>query len=157
MKCKYVYKGKTFESEADLDEFLLINNELKGKDSVFQKWSKQQDSVYRKIKESNDAAYNAEKRGEITTTEEQGEPEDTDNVRGTGRYKSITELIHEIRIIDSNQEEHPLFPIYDGDNYWNHQWDKYRMGNFDEKVMAQVPFIEDLLEKVGDSYKPVTD
>lgn len=157
MKCRYEYKGKTFKSEADLDEFLLINDALKGSDSVFSRWSKQQDSVYRKIKSANDAAFDAEKKGDIVTVENQGEPEDTDNIRGKGNYKSITELIHQIRIKDSEGEEHPLFPIYDSDNYWSKQWEKYRNGEFDSKVMAQVPFIEDLLTKVGDQYQPVKD
>ena len=157
MKCRYEYKGKTFKSEADLDEFLLISNALKGTDSVFSRWSKQQDSVYRRIKNANDAAFNAEKKGNIITVENQGEPEDTDNIRGKGNYKSITELIHQIRVRDNEGGEHPLFPIYDSDNYWSKQWEKYRNGEYDAKVMAQVPFIEDLLTKVGDQYQPVKD
>lgn len=157
MKCRFEYKGRTFESEADLDEFLLISEALNGTDSVFSRWSKQQDSVYRKIKESNDRVFNAEKKGDIVITKNEGEPEDTDNIKGKGNYKSITELIHEIRIKDSEGEEHPLFPIYDGDNYWGKQWEKYRNGEYDSKVMAQVPFIEDLLTKVGNQYQPVKD
>lgn len=160
MKCKYVYKGVKFETEADLDEFLLISKALKGSDSVFQsgKWSKIQDSIYRKIKESNNSVYEAEKSGKITVLEEQGEPEDTDNIKGNGQYLSITELIHKIRTIDSQGEEHPLFPIFDSNNYWNKQWDKYRLGSYeDKKVQAQIPFIEDLIPKIGNQLQPVTD
>lgn len=158
MKCRFNYKGKIFQSEAELDEILLIENALKGSDVVFSKqWSEEQNSIYNKIRASNEKVYQAEKAGEITTIENQGEPDDIDNIKGTGKYKSITELIHEIRTTDENGEEHPLFPIYNGDNYWNNQWEKYRNGQFDSKVTAQIPFVEDLLTKIGDTYQPVRD
>jgi hypothetical protein len=87
-----------------------------------------------------------------------------DGIKGNGRYKSITELIHEIRTIDSNGEEHPLFPIFIEDNYWNGvnnsggQLEKYRQGRYDDpKVVAQIPFVEDLIPKVGGQLQPVTD
>lgn len=159
MKCKYIYKGRTFESEADLDEFLLINENLKESDLVFQYGNKLQKSINKQISKSNESVEKAIKRGEISLIEESGEPEDTDNLKGNGTYLSITELIHKIRTIDSQGEEHPLFPIYDGDNYWNEQWKKYQSGNYDEKIMAQIPFIEDLLYeyKSGDTYLAIKD
>ena len=158
MKCKYVYKGIRFESEADLDNYLLISKALKGSDIVFQSGKSIQDSIYRKIEKANNTVYEAEKSGKITTITEQGEPEDTDNLKGNGQYLSITELIHNIRTVDQQGEEHPLFPIFDGDNYWNKQWDKYRLGSYeDKKVQAQIPFVEDLIPKVGNQLQPVTD
>ena len=166
MKCKFIYNNRVFESEADLDEYLIVTTALKPSlgDIVFKNWSKQQLSTYDKIQSSEKAVEEAIKRGEIKTSEEQGEPEDMDGIKGNGRYKSITELIHEIRTVDSNGEEHPLFPIFIEDNYWNGvnnsggQLEKYRQGRYDDpKVAAQIPFVEDLIPKVGGQLQPVTD
>lgn len=166
MKCKYVYNNRVFESEADLDEYLLVTTALKPSlgDAVFKNWSKQQLSVLDTINGSDKKVDNAIKAGEIKVPEEQGEPEDMDGLKGNGRYKSITELIHEIRTIDSDGQEHPLFPIFIEDNYWNGpnnsggQLEKYRQGKYtDPKVAVQIPFVKDLIPKIGDQLQPVTD
>lgn len=166
MKCKYVYNNRVFESEADLDEYLLVTTALKPSlgDAVFKNWSKQQLSVLDTINGSDKKVDNAIKAGEIKVPEEQGEPEDMDGLKGNGRYKSITELIHEIRTIDSDGQEHPLFPIFIEDNYWNGpnnsggQLEKYRQGKYaDPKVAVQIPFVNDLIPKIGDQLQPVTD
>ena len=161
MKCKYVYNNRVFESEADLDEYLLVTTALKPSlgDAVFKNWSKQQLSVLDTINGSDKKVDNAIKAGEIKVPEEQGEPEDMDGLKGNGRYKSITELIHEIRTIDSDGQEHPLFPIFIEDNYWNGpnnsggQLEKYRQGKYtDPKVAVQIPFVNDLIPKIGDQF-----
>ena len=166
MKCKYVYNNRVFESEADLDEYLLVTSALKPSlgDIVFKNWSKQQLTTLDKINGSNKVVEDAIERGEVKAPEEEGEPEDMDGLKGNGRYKSITELIHEIRTIDSNGQEHPLFPIFIEDNYWNGpnnsggQLEKYRQGKYDDpKVAVQIPFVEDLIPKVGGQLQPVTD
>ena len=166
MKCKYVYNNRVFESEADLDEYLLITSALKPTlgDIVFKNWSKRQLSVLDTINNSNRRVDAAIKSGEIKISEEQGEPEDTDKLKGNEHYKSITELIHEIRTIDSDGQEHPLFPIFVEDNYWNGsnnsggQLDKYRQGRYDDpKVAIQIPFVEDLIPKIDGQLQPVTD
>lgn len=166
MKCKYVYNNRVFESEADLDEYLLVTSALKPTlgDIVFKNWSKRQLSVLDTINNSNKRVDDAIKSGEIKFSEEQGEPEDTDKLKGNEHYKSITELIHEIRTIDSDGQEHPLFPIFVEDNYWNGpnnsggQLDKYRQGRYDDpKVAIQIPFVEDLIPKINGQLQPVTD
>ena len=87
MKCKFIYNNRVFESEADLDEYLIVTTALKPSlgDIVFKNWSKQQLSTYDKIQSSEKAVEEAIKRGEIKTSEEQGEPEDMDGIKGNGR------------------------------------------------------------------------
>jgi hypothetical protein len=43
MKCKFIYNNRVFESEADLDEYLIVTTALKPSlgDIVFKNWSKQ--------------------------------------------------------------------------------------------------------------------
>ena len=165
MKCKYIYNNRIFESEAALDEYLIVTSALKPflGDVVFKNWSKQQLATLEKINQSNKIVEEAMDRGEIKIQNEEGEPDDMDGLKGNTTYKSITELIHEIRTKDSNGEEHPLFPIFISNNYWNGQnnsggqLDKYRQGKYDDpKVEVQVPFLEDLV-KVNGELKPVTD
>ena len=171
MNCVYEYNGLTFKSELELDHYLLFNKTRRSRlgDAVFKeqhKWSDEQKSIDDKLRESAEGYDKAQSTKQIKESNDGGEPSDLDPVRTkpNSRYKSITDIIHQLQQ-PKNGELHPVFPLFEGDNYWNGtpanpvgQLDLYRQGRFDhENVIDQIPFVKDLLEPLGNSYKQVTD
>lgn len=159
MNCKWEYKGQVFTSEAALDEYLLSVKALQPKlgDIVF-KLSTHQQAILNRIKEKEKLV----EKANIKEVIEPG-PDGEGDIEVSGGFKHVTALLHEIRRVNDSGENSPLYPIFIGDNYWNGtetsegQKSLYRRGDFSNpKVQAQIPFIEDLLEKEGNSYKKVT-
>lgn len=170
MTCRYEYNGFTFKSELELDHYLLFNKNTSKNvfgDAVFKlkHASDEQILIDEKLEESSNEYNRAEGTKQVNDSKgEEGEPSDLDNVRAKGRYKSITDIIHELQQ-PKNGELNPVFPLFKPDNYWNGtpanpvgQLELYRTGQFNhENVIDQIPFVQDLLEPRGNSFKEVTN
>ena len=168
MTCKYEYNGLTFNSELELDEYLLFHNDLRNKlgDAAFKKtenskWSEQQNQVHEALEKASDLYEKGEKSNKITELSEEGEPSDLDPIKASGDYRSITDIIHQMKGPDGN----PVFPVFVAENYWEGteanpggQKQLYRDGKYDDpKIQAQLPFIDDLLPKINGIPQKVTD
>lgn len=170
MTCQYIYKGLTFKSELELDHYLLFNkNTSKNvfKDAVFKlkHGSDEQILIDERLEESSNEYQKAVNTKQVGKEfKEDGEPSDLDNIETNGRYKSITDLIHNLWQ-SKDGELHRVFPKFEPDNYWNGtpanpigQLELYRRGQFNhENVVDQIPFVKDLLTPQGSSYAKVTD
>ena len=171
MSCVYEYNGLTFKSELELDHYLLFNKTRRSRlgDAVFKeqhKWSDEQKNIDDKLSESAKDYDKARNTKQINDSKEGGEPSDLDPIgtKKDSRYKSITDIIHKLQQ-PKNGELHPVFPIFQPEEYWNGsvanpigQLQLYRQGQFNhENVIDQIPFVQDLLEKEGNSFKPVTN
>ena len=171
MSCVYEYNGLTFKSELELDHYLLFNKTRRSRlgDAVFKeqhKWSDEQKNIDDKLSESARDYDKARNTKQINESKEGGEPSDLDPIgtKSNSRYKSITDVIHQLQQ-PKNGELHPVFPLFNGDNYWNGtvanpvgQLQLYREGKFNhENVIDQIPFVQNLLTKRGDSFEEVTD
>ena len=171
MNCVYEYNGLTFKSELELDHYLLFNKTRKSRlgDAVFKEqrsWSDEQKSIDDKLTESAKEYEKAHNTKQLNESKDEGEPSDLDPIKTSqnSKYKSITDIIHKLQQ-PKNGELHPVFPLFKGDNYWNGtpanpigQLELYRQGQFDhENVIDQIPFVKDLLEPFGNSYKKVTE
>jgi hypothetical protein len=104
MTCKYEYNGLTFNSELELDEYLLFHSKRKSKlgDSVFKKseqatWSEEQNIIHDKLDKARLQFEKGENTNKIKIEAEEGEPTDLDPVKAFGDYKSITDIIHALR------------------------------------------------------------
>lgn len=170
MTCRYEYNGLTFKSELELDHYLLFNKNTSKNvfgDAVFKlkHASDEQILIDEKLEESSNEYDRAVGTKQVNDSKgEEGEPSDLDNVRARGRYKSITDIIHNLWS-PKNGELHRVFPKFEPDNYWNGtpanpvgQLELYRTGQFNhENVIDQIPFVQDLLEPQGNSFKEVTN
>lgn len=148
MTCKYNFKGIEFQSEEELNDFLLDRGitENLPEDVVFQ--IMRFDTPYQdhcsKIFEKQQTLYEELKNKGIQLNSiqdsEEVEPEELDDV-GTLRYPyiSVTDLIHTM----PGRYTEQVFPIFRSDEYWSKKFVQYRAGIFDE---YEVQFIKDLLK-----------
>ena len=168
MTCRYILDGKTFNSEVELDEYLLRNSKLNGKDYVFQhnrhKWEQIQDDIREVINKSTNEVAELKRKKEITESSTEGEPNDLDNLKGGKTYATITDLIQKIQVRDEEGVLHPLFPIFRGDKYWDGtatsegQKSLYRRGDFSNpKVKDQLKYLDGLITYIGGIPQQVTD
>ena len=156
MTCKYNFKGIEFQSEEELNDFLLDTESTKSSlgDIVYSMTS-QQRHYGQRFKEIQDQYQELKDKGiqikSIQDTEEV-EPEDLDDI-GTLRYPyiSVTDLIHTLPGRYTDQ----VFPICRSDEYWAKKFNQYRGGVFDN---YEIQFIKDLLkETTPGNYEAVHD
>lgn len=156
MTCKYNFKGIEFQSEEELNDFLLDTESTKSSlgDIVYSMTS-QQRHYGQRFKEIQDQYQELKDKGiqikSIQDTEEV-EPEDLDDI-GTLRYPyiSVTDLIHTLPGRYTDQ----VFPIFRSDEYWAKKFNQYRGGVFDN---YEIQFIKDLLkETTPGNYEAVHD
>lgn len=163
MACKYILRGINFNSEEELNDFLLNleGNQSSLNDVVYQKLdgshirlTAEQNNYRKLLLEAENEYSKYEKQGiqlkSLQETEEV-EPEDLDDV-GSFKYPfiSVTDLIHSLR----GRKTEYAFPIFKSNEYWKEKFELYRNGTFDS---YELQFISDLLEKdpVTGNYKPV--
>lgn len=159
MTCTYNFKGIEFQSEEELNDFLLDRGitESLPEDIVYQriKLSATQSKYSETFNELNEQYKELKDRGiQIKEYSEEVEPEDLDDV-GTLQYPyiSVTDLIHTIPGRHTKQ----VFPIFKAEEYWKQKFDQYKSGIFDE---YELQFISDIIEEYKDAngnYRPITD
>ena len=118
MNCIYKYKGKTFNSEMALNDYLLVTETLKPVlgDLVYQLSEKQQ-RYAKNLKEAENTYKDLKDRGiQIDTVKKENlEPDELDDV-GSLKYPyiSVTDLIHTMPSRYTDQ----VFPIFNSENYF---------------------------------------
>lgn len=112
MNCKYIYKGHVFNSEIELDDFLISKYKYESTfgDLVFNKKIEQLDSItklnnFQKESKNYKDAWNYKKK--YIDGEEIGERKKP--------WKGVTAYLSEIKTDDG----HPLFPIFNIENYFS--------------------------------------
>lgn len=166
MTCKYILRGIQFDSEEQLNDFLLSveGNHLTLNDVVFQRngnghtLTQKQMTYWDKLREAEQTYKELQKQGiQLRTIQdtEQVEPEDLDDI---GRLKypfiSTTDLIHSLRGRDPDTF---AFPIFISDNLWKENFERYKNGIFDS---YEIKFLEtmNLVHKGADGkYAPIKD
>ena len=158
MTCKYNFKGQEFQSEEELNDFLLDTESTKSSlgDIVYSMTSQQRhygqrfeeiQEDYKKLKDKGIQIKSLEESEEV-------EPEDLDDI-GTLKYPyiSVTDLIHTM----PGRYTEQIFPIFKADEYWKQKFDDYRSGVFDS---YEIQFIEDIIKDYKDTngnYQPISD
>ncbi len=164
MTCKYNLRGINFNSEEELNDFLLNleGNQSSLNDVVFQSLDGTKVSLtaeqnnYRKLlKEAEEEYSKFEKQGirvKNLQESEEVEPEDLDDM-GSFKYPfiSVTDLIHSLR----GRKTEYAFPIFRSDEYWQEKFKLYKNGIYDS---YELQFIGKLLKKdASGNYLPVDD
>ena len=150
MTCTYNYKGKTFESELALNNYLLSTESAKPilGDIVFQLSEKQRN--YAEKLRVAEAEYKElrDKGLQISSVKDEIEPSDLDDV-GHLKYPfiSVTDLIHTM----SGRYTEQIFPIFRSEEYWGHKFREYKTAGVTDAYELQ--FISDLVEPG----KPITE
>ena len=122
MACKYYYKGlKEFNSELELDNFLLSNQE------AFKMYG---DIVFDRIPEQNTCLVNLHKTHteEIQRLKELGKSyrsahlpdfgfDDIDYSDSTNPYIGVTKMLQDVRIQGDDGKMHRLFPEFNADDF----------------------------------------
>ena len=138
MNCKYIYKGYTFNSEIELDDFLISKKQYESEfgDLVFSKKIEQLDSE-KKLKDFRDSskqfkeAWNYKKK--YIDGEEVGKRKKP--------WKGVTEYLSELK----TNEGRPLFPIFDIDNYFSEKIPVWT----DPTLNRDIHVIYDPAKKIG--------
>ena len=138
MNCKYIYKGYTFNSEIELDDFLISKKQYESEfgDLVFSKKIEQLDSE-KKLKDFRDSskqfkeAWNYKKK--YIDGEEVG--------KRNKPWKGVTEYLSELK----TNEGRPLFPIFDIDNYFSEKIPVWT----DPTLNRDIHVIYDPAKKIG--------
>ena len=141
MACVYKYKNKTFDTEAQLNDYLLMTStlkpilgdivfDLKGAQPGYFKSLKNASAIYKQLKDSG---------FQISSVKSEVEPEDLDD-SGVWKYPyiSVTDLIHTM----SGRFKALVFPIFKSDEYWKHKYILYSQGIVDP---YELQFISDLV------------
>lgn len=149
MTCKYNFKGHEFQTEEELNDFLLDTESTKSSlGDVVYSMTSQQRHYGQRFQEIQDQYQELKDKGiQIKTLEdsEEVEPEDLDDI-GTLKYPyiSVTDLIHTMPGRYTDQ----VFPIFKSDEYWSRKFNDYRGGIFDS---YELQFINDLIPKDSNS------
>ncbi len=154
MTCKYNFKGIEFQTEEELNDFLLDTESSKSflGDVVYSLTSTQRhygnvfENIQEKYKDLRDKGI------QIKEYSEEVEPEELDDI-GTLQYPyiSVTDLIHTM----PGRYTEQVFPIFRAEEYWKEKFDLYKAGVFDE---YELQFIDDLLKKDSSgNYLPIKD
>lgn len=123
MACKYILKGKVYDSEDALNDELLLNNKLSTKygDIVFDRHT--QNYYKDKIDDNQKLVKELKEKGYVTYESDinEGEHADLDGVKVTQKGKlATTQFIHKLIYVE-NGEVHHVFPEFDFDNYWQNR------------------------------------
>lgn len=113
MSCKYIYKGHTFNSEIELDDYLLSKYQFEGKfpsDIVFSKTAVQLDSM-NKVADLNDKTVAMKDAYNYTRVYDEDGEEVGDRPKP---YIGVTKFLSIIKDKNGNY----LFPVFIAENYW---------------------------------------
>ena len=134
MGCIYDYKGHIFQSELELDDFLLERRHLVSKygDIVFAK-SNRAIQTYDSIMnlKMDTEALKANKT--ISETEDGKNDIENINVSGNG-YIGVNKFLQGLRNLDGGL----LFPEFRPENYWKEIRQRWAGGNFDKEEAAAI-------------------
>lgn len=138
MICKYIYKGHTFESEVELDDFLLEKRKYESKygDLVFSKTTNQLESMD-KVAQMNKATLNLKEAHKYEKVYIDGE-EIGERVKP---FIGVTRFLATITDSKGNY----LFPIFKEENYWNEKLSIWT----DQSLNRDVKVIYNPEKKIG--------
>lgn len=134
MGCIYDYKGHVFQSELELDDFLLERGHLISKygDIVFSKSNRAiqtYDSIM-SLKMDTEAL-----KASRTISEVEDGKNDIENINVSGNgYIGVNKFLQGLRNLDGNL----LFPEFKPENYWKEIKPRWAGGNFDKEEAAAI-------------------
>lgn len=125
MICTYTYKGQTFNSEAELDDFLLEKDRyLKNYGDLVFSMTTQQLSEHNKVEDANKKAADAKARWESAK-----KIYNEDGVYGNIRpYLGVNECLEGLR----NSDNKLFYPEFVETNYWMHRFLDWAEGKYTE-------------------------
>lgn len=131
MNCFYLFRGKKFNSELELDEYLLTVDKLAAKygDIVFSGNNNYQSTIIGKVQKLNQQYQQAIQTAKNNKAYEGLDDRDIDGIRVNRPHVSVTDLIHEFRQPDKGGPDGkgtPLFPIFIADEYWSRRFEQLR-------------------------------
>ena len=149
MTCKYNFKGKEFQSEEELNDYLLNteSSKISQEDDVVYQLTATQNHYRKEIFEKAQEEYkDLRKKGiQIKEYNEEVEPEDLDDVGNLEYpYISVTDLIHTM----PGRYTEQVFPIFRSDEYWKEKFSQYKQGIFDK---YEIQFIRDIIDPYKDA------
>ena len=136
MKCIYFYKGHRFDSELELDSFLVSKEQYYNEfgDIVFdvsERHSKEKKKLYSLLSKNNSIWHDYLKLRKENKIEydEDGDPFIIDKFRNEFRYDGVNSFLSG----KTNSEGKLYFPYFDKDNFFKERKKDWTQGNFNEK------------------------
>lgn len=147
MACKYNLGQKQFNSEIELEEYLLNNESLIKQfgDEVFSKnYTTVQNQTKASLLKSNKVVSELIKEGKVvkesTVTEFSEE-----HYKALAPYQGVTAYLREYMVTDVNGQKHPLFPIFKEENFFNEKAVDWKS----EKYWKEKASIEEIRDVFG--------
>lgn len=149
MACIYIYKGHTFNSELELDDFLLENKQFEPilGDAVFSRTSAQNDvssklSIIAKDSVELNKKYREwEEQKKIIYTEDGDESFEQPPYIGVNKF--LSGLVNSDNVL--------LFPEFREEEYWSRRYSHWKLGEYTDAEIDEFQFNKDNPPKVVDS------
>ncbi len=130
MSCKYIYKNKIFDSEIELDDFLLENSKLEPiLGDVVYNGNTTQNVVYAKLKKINEDSQELEKKYKSFLQKKDLEyTEDGEPIINEPPYIGVNKYLANYRTSEGNR----IIPEFNDENYWKEREADWKSGIFTE-------------------------
>lgn len=148
MACKYIYKGHTFNSELELDDFILekLPFEPTMGDMVFE-MSQQQLQVSSQLSEIAKKAHGLKKKyQEMLDQNKVVYDQDGEFAVEDPPYIGVNKFLAGL----TNAQGELLFPEFREEEYWNRRYTNWKIGQFNDTEIEEFGLDKDNLPKVTD-------
>lgn len=144
--CKYFYKGHQFDSEVQLDDFLIENARFEPilGDMVFSMTSAQNNTVSQLTKIRKDAKDLKEKYKQLRKEGKLKYNEDGDELLDNPPYIGVNKFLSTFETFDGTL----LFPEFREEEYWKRRFANWRQGQFTETEIEEFGFQENNLSHI---------
>lgn len=138
MACKYFYKGHQFNSELQLDDFLMSKRKYESEfgDLVFQRTEAQLQTEKKLNKLSKQSAELKKQYETYLQNNQVIYDEDGNEAFEQPPYIGVNKFLADYRDSEGNR----LFPEFIPDNYWNGRYGHWKEGNYTEYELIEFEF-----------------
>lgn len=135
MACRYIYKGHEFNSEVELDDFLIENRRFESilGDTVFSATSAQNNVNAALTVIANDAVELQKKYKEWLRQNKMIYTEDGDESFEQPPYIGVNKFLSGL----TNEEGELLFPEFREDEYWSRRYSNWKIGEYTDAEIEE--------------------